>query len=527
MKVSTGDFRVDGRGFRGAGVARAELNAIAPETLARAIEVSADGSPCPLRTSSTQPVENDGVEVLARWECPAPPRSLRIRLGFLELLPEGHLHVALLRGPGGTVQRSARVGAPVLELDAAAPPVWEGAARFLRLGAEHIFTGADHLAFLLGVLLLGGTFRQLLGIVTAFTLAHSVTLALATLGWVVPPPRLIEPLIALSIVAVALENLWALRPPRDGTRVRDSIRRRWRITLAFGLVHGFGFASALRALELPRSLLAPSLLTFNLGVELGQLAVVAVAWPFLRWLRGVRGVWPGGIRWTSAGLAALGSSGWCSGWCLRDELHIFRACQRGQLGCARRAFGGPHGQEGFVFQRHRCHPEARCTHLERGAVTENYGLDVKTAIALLNEAVATEIVCVLPLQVTRSWPRSLASEAVKENSPSMPRRRRPTSIGRRADQPAGSRPTSTPGIPGGAHVAVRRRREPESGHIPRESRFAERIAIEHYRDLVSWFGEKDSTTWTCWSGSSPREEEHANDMHDLLVAHEGRPMLKK
>ena len=71
-------------------------------------------------------------------------------------------------------------------------------------------------------------------------------------------------------------------------------------------MHGFGFAGALRVLELPRALLAPSLLTFNLGVELGQLVIVALAWPLLRWLRGLRPMWPGGIRWASAGVAALG-----------------------------------------------------------------------------------------------------------------------------------------------------------------------------------------------------------------------------
>ncbi|HZJ52638.1 MAG TPA: HupE/UreJ family protein, partial [Myxococcaceae bacterium] len=171
---------------------------------------------------------------------------------------------------------------------------------------EHIFQGADHIAFLLGVLLLGGTFRQLVGIVTAFTVAHSLTLALATVGWVVPPPRLIEPLIALSIVAVAVENLLSLRPPVSAGRVRAAIAHRWRLTFAFGLVHGFGFAGALRALELPRALLAPSLLTFNLGVELGQLAIVALVWPVLRWLRGVGRVWPGGVRWASAAVAGLG-----------------------------------------------------------------------------------------------------------------------------------------------------------------------------------------------------------------------------
>jgi hypothetical protein len=226
-------------------------------------------------------------------------------LGFLGRLPEGHLHVALVRSPGATVQRTARASAPVLEVEAQ-PGAWAGAGRFLRLGAEHIVQGADHIAFLLGVLLLGGSFRQLVGIVTAFTVAHSLTLGLATVGWVVPPPRLVEPLIALSIVAVAVENLLSLRPPLSAERVRAAIAHRWRLTFAFGLAHGFGFAGALRALELPRALLAPSLLTFNVGVELGQLVIVALAWPVLRWLRGVRWVWPAGIRWASAAVAGLG-----------------------------------------------------------------------------------------------------------------------------------------------------------------------------------------------------------------------------
>jgi hypothetical protein len=123
---------------------------------------------------------------------------------------------------------------------------------------------------------------------------------------VVPPPRIIEPLIALSIVAVAVENLVSLRDPLSAERVRAAIAHRWRLTFAFGLVHGFGFAGALRALELPRAMLAPSLLTFNLGVELGQVVIVALAWPLLRWLRSVRRVWPVGIRWASVLVAGLG-----------------------------------------------------------------------------------------------------------------------------------------------------------------------------------------------------------------------------
>lgn len=306
LRVSTGEFQVEGTTVTGAlQFARAELDAIRTEDLAPSIQVQADGRPCHLAEASTHLAQEDGLEVDARWLCPQAPGRLRISLGFLDLLPAGHVHVALLRVPGGTVQRTARAGAPLLEVEAH-PSAWAGAGRFLRLGVEHIFGGLDHIAFLIGVLLLGGTLAQLLGIVTAFTLAHSVTLAVATVGWFVPPSRLIEPLIAASIVAVALENLWALRVPLERRRVAASVARRWRITFAFGLVHGFGLAGALRALELPRALLAPSLLSFNLGVELGQLVIVALAWPLLRWFRSVPGVWPRGLRWASALLAGVG-----------------------------------------------------------------------------------------------------------------------------------------------------------------------------------------------------------------------------
>lgn len=307
LRLSTGDVSVDGRRVEAVfQFARAELDVLRPEEVAATIQVSSDGAPCVLAGSSVGPAQEDGVAVTAHWDCPKAPGRLRMVLSFLDRLPEGHLHVALIRLPGVTVQRTARASAPVLEVEAQ-PGAWAGAGRFLRLGAEHIFQGTDHIAFLIGVLLLGGSFRQLVGIVTAFTVAHSMTLALATLGWVVPPPRLIEPLIALSIVAVGVENLLSLRAPLSAERVQAAIAHRWRLTFGFGLVHGFGFAGALRALDLPRALLAPSLFTFNLGVELGQLVIVALAWPLLRWLRGLRPMWPGGTRWASAAVAGLGA----------------------------------------------------------------------------------------------------------------------------------------------------------------------------------------------------------------------------
>jgi len=138
--------------------------------------------------------------------------------------------------------------------------------RFLAAGFHHILVGPDHLLFLLGLLLLGGTFRRLLVVVTAFTLAHSLTLSLAALNIVTPPARIIEPAIALSIVYVGIDNLLV----RDGRDVRA-----W-IAFAFGFIHGFGFANVLREMDLPTRALGWSLGAFNVGVELGQIVVVVV-----------------------------------------------------------------------------------------------------------------------------------------------------------------------------------------------------------------------------------------------------------
>jgi hydrogenase/urease accessory protein HupE len=138
--------------------------------------------------------------------------------------------------------------------------------RFLPAGIRHIVVGPDHLLFLAGLLLLGGSVRQLAVIVTMFTAAHSLTLSLAALSIVSPPARIIEPAIALSIVYVGADNLLI----RDGRDVRA-----W-IAFAFGFIHGFGYAGVLRDMDLPRRALGWSLFSFNLGLEIGQLAVVAV-----------------------------------------------------------------------------------------------------------------------------------------------------------------------------------------------------------------------------------------------------------
>ncbi len=151
--------------------------------------------------------------------------------------------------------------------------------QFVREGVRHIFIGPDHILFLVGLLLLGGTLSQLLRIVTAFTLAHSVTLVLATLNVLSPPARVIEPMIALSIIFVGAHALWQSKEGRD-----------WRLLFAFcfGFVHGFGFANVLREMRLPRGALGWSLFSFNAGVEIGQACIVLAVAPLLALLFGWR-----------------------------------------------------------------------------------------------------------------------------------------------------------------------------------------------------------------------------------------------
>jgi hydrogenase/urease accessory protein HupE len=154
--------------------------------------------------------------------------------------------------------------------------------KFVPAGIHHILIGPDHLLFLVGLLLLGGSISQLLLVVSSFTVAHSITLSLAALNIVSPPARLIEPSIALSIVYVGTDNLMV-------GRGRDM--RAW-IAFGFGFIHGFGFANVLREMDLPTRALGWSLFSFNVGVEIGQLLVVVVVASALAALRS-RSEWAG------------------------------------------------------------------------------------------------------------------------------------------------------------------------------------------------------------------------------------------
>jgi len=204
--------------------------------------------------------------------------KLGLRSLLIGRLPRGHRQFLALRdGKGNSLsQRALDASNNSFECDLAALPISQTRTQafwgFLPLGVEHILLGFDHLAFLFALLIAGGTLREAVKIITSFTVAHSITLSLATLDAVTIPASVVEPLIAASIIYVGLENVW-----------RREIKRRWILTFAFGLVHGFGFASALRELGVGAGVKAVApLLSFNLGVEIGQIAVAALVLP-LTW----------------------------------------------------------------------------------------------------------------------------------------------------------------------------------------------------------------------------------------------------
>ncbi len=169
-------------------------------------------------------------------------------------------------------------------------------ANFMFLGVEHIWTGYDHLLFLFALLLRAERARDIAMVVTTFTLAHSITLSAAAIGYLKAPPSIVEPAIAATIIVVGLENL---RTPS----VRSSVVA----TLGLGLIHGFGFAGVLAEVAVPRHELLSSLLLFNLGVETGQLSLVLIAMPALLRLRTYSSTWTSiAVPSLSVGISCMG-----------------------------------------------------------------------------------------------------------------------------------------------------------------------------------------------------------------------------
>jgi hydrogenase/urease accessory protein HupE len=253
--------------------------------VARQLFIAADDKVANAQSVRSQLDENNNVEVRLNFHV-VGFSSLEIQSKIIASLPLGHRqYLQIQNSRWETIFErllSAATDRATLEMPDAHSSIGAfGAvrsfAKFLCLGVKHILTGYDHLLFLFGLLLVAHGFLSSLGIITSFTIAHSITLAVATLHVVQIPSRVVEPLIAASIVFVGIENL--LRG--------DIPTARRMVPFGFGLIHGFGFASALReaGIGLGTGGIVLPLFSFNLGVELGQIMVAAVALPVIWKLR--------------------------------------------------------------------------------------------------------------------------------------------------------------------------------------------------------------------------------------------------
>ncbi len=244
------------------------------------IEVTNDGERCKAVEHKLSPRDDPGTFwFLKAFECDKPLGQIELRNDAMTETEGGYSHIARVQ-LGEAVQTTVFTAqTPTFALNVARPAAPEEVSigRFVFIGITHILGGWDHVLFVLALILLSRRLRELLIVVTAFTIAHSVTLALSVLDVVTIPPSIIEPIIALSIVWVAVE---AVLDRGDG-------KRAYVATFLLGLVHGFGFAYVLREeVGLAADALLSALVSFNVGVELGQLGIVLVAYPLRRWMRG-------------------------------------------------------------------------------------------------------------------------------------------------------------------------------------------------------------------------------------------------
>ena len=244
-----------------------------------ALQLSLDGRPISPSATSVWSDESGGLHGRMLYDRTAGSR-LVVRSTIVRHLARGHRELLSIRAPDGAVLSERMLDAAsneaAADISAVVGATSSSAARFLLLGIEHILTGYDHLLFLAGVLVMLRRWRDVVQTITAFTVAHSITLALATTGLLLIPGRIVEPLIAASIVYVGIENL-----------MRDVQGSRWKLTFGFGLVHGLGFATVLRDLGIGtngQGAIALPLASFNAGVEIGQMAVAALLVPVFWWL---------------------------------------------------------------------------------------------------------------------------------------------------------------------------------------------------------------------------------------------------
>ncbi|WP_347986032.1 HupE/UreJ family protein [Methylomonas sp. AM2-LC] len=272
-------------------VSDAERDAAKPsiaKLLAEQLHISIDGSQyVPIAPGKVEFDQQNNAHVTFTYQA-TPKQQLTIDSRFLSQLPEGHQQYLTLRDDSGKtlvekmlLKQDAQLNYSVIAegraQQTAAQYTWLGSfSDFFKLGVEHILTGYDHLLFLFALLAVTHSFWPALKIITFFTIAHSITLACAGLSLIELPSSFVEPVIALTIIYVSLENVFRGDHPKG---------RQW-LTFGFGLIHGFGFASVLREMGISSGesgILVP-LLSFNLGIETGQLTVAAIVLPIIWWI---------------------------------------------------------------------------------------------------------------------------------------------------------------------------------------------------------------------------------------------------
>jgi len=277
------------------GELRARHEAIAAYALPR-LKIASEGQACPTRaTENLVDNHSDGAYAVLRFvaECGKPLAAVALNYNLLFDVDPQHKGLLRLEYKGTTTTGIFSPDKAAQQFDLSEVTLLRQFLDYTREGVWHIWIGFDHILFLLALLLPAVLYRSkkhweavtsfrpalidVLKIVTAFTLAHSITLSLATLGVLTLPTRLVESAIAASVVLSALNNIF---PLFEG--------RRWIVAFTFGLIHGFGFASVLADLGLPQDALLLALVGFNLGVEGGQLAIVSVFLPLAYYLRGTR-----------------------------------------------------------------------------------------------------------------------------------------------------------------------------------------------------------------------------------------------
>lgn len=257
--------------------AKTQLSMLAKES----VKVYSAGVPLPIELDAVDLDDSEGIHLKLSF-IRSEGETFTFESKLIERLARGHRQYLELLGAGNNLIGSRMLDASLNSYELSAAALAEASDRpqsfwgFFKLGVEHIATGFDHLAFLFALLLAGSSLREAAKIITSFTIAHSITLGLATFNVVNLPSFLVEPMIAVSIVYVGLENI-----------LRREVKKRWLLTFAFGLIHGFGFASVLRELgiaEQGSAAIAP-LFSFNLGVELGQVAIAMLILPLIWKLR--------------------------------------------------------------------------------------------------------------------------------------------------------------------------------------------------------------------------------------------------